>query len=159
MKRNNYHLFVSRIPVLPDDKNPKKGFECWYSSSEIAQYTANKPEGPFRFCKVLLKPRDAPAGTWNCGTQHNPTIKYIDGKYVLFFHTNTSTVDNWTKKIHVIGMITATDINGPWTAPKMVLAPPATTDTAIWSHKIFGGIDNPALLKNPKNGKYYLYYR
>jgi hypothetical protein len=153
------HLFVSRIPILPNDKNVKKGFEYWYSSSEIAQYTADKPEGPFQFRKVLLKPGDAPAGAWNCGTQHNPAIKYIDGKFVLLYHTNTSTVDNWTKKSHVIGMITATDINGPWSEPKMVLAPPAATDTAIWSHKIFGGIDNPTLLKHPKNGKYYLYYR
>ena len=153
------HLFVSRIPILSNDKNYKKGFEYWYASSEIAQYTSDKPEGPFTFQRILLKPGDAPIGSWNSGTQHNPTIKFIDGKYVLLFHTNTSTINNWTKKSHVIGMITATNINGPWTNPALVLSPPEATDTTIWSHKIFGGIDNPALLKHPTNGKFYLYYR
>lgn len=156
---NKVHLFVSRIPILSNDKSYKKGFEYWYSSSEIAQYSSKSPEGPFTFQRVLLKPGDTPEGAWNSGTQHNPTIKYIDGKYVLLFHTNTSTLNNWTKKSHVIGMITSKNINGPWSAPKMILAPPSSSDTAIWSHKIFGGIDNPTLLKHPTNGKYYLYYR
>lgn len=145
------HIFAARIPV-------KDGFGTWYATSEIAHYVGDKPEGPFTFQKTLLKPGQTPAGSWDTGTQHNPTITTIDDLFVLTYHSNTATLEDHASKSKCIGIMTAEDINGPWKKVGMVLAPPEADETAIWSHKHAGGIDNPALIKHP-NGKYYLYYR
>lgn len=136
------HIFASRIPVAED--KPTNGFnQLWYTHSEIAHYVSDKPEGPFKFVEVLLKPGQAPPGSWDSGTQHNPSIKNIDGLFVLTYISNTTTAtipyDRKTTKWG-IGMMTAKDINGPWKKVGMVLE-----DST-----------NPALVKHP-NGKYYMY--
>lgn len=151
------HLFVSRIPINHEDENVKKGFQFWYATSEIAHYVGLKPEGPYKFKEVMLSPGQSTPGSWDTGAQHNPSISFVDGKYVLMYHSNTSTISDRARKSHCIGMMTATNINGPWKKLGLILSP--TTDTTVWSYKHIGGVDNPALLKNPVNGKYYLYYR
>lgn len=145
------HIFAARIPV-------KTGFGKWYATSEIARYVSDNPEGPFKFVEILLQPGQTPEGSWDVGAQHNPTIAKIDGLFVLTYHSNKATMTDRARMSHRIGMMTAKDINGPWKKVGMVLAPPASDDTSIWSHKHKGGVDNPALIKHP-NGKYYLYYR
>lgn len=145
------HIFASRIPV-------KTGFKYWYATSQIAHYVADKPEGPFKFVEVLLKPGQSAAGAWDVGTQHNPTITKIDGLFVLTYHSNSSTMENRVNKSHKIGMMTSKSVNGPWKKVGLVLSPPSENDTTIWSHMHQGGIDNPSLVKTT-TGKYYLYYR
>ncbi len=145
------HIFAARMPV-------ESGFKYWYATSQIAHYVADKPEGPFKFVEVLLKPGESASGAWDTGTQHNPTITKIDGLYVLTYHSNTATIEDRARKSHKIGMMTSKSLNGPWKKIGMVLSPPSENDTTIWSHKHSGGIDNPSLVKT-KAGKYYLYYR
>lgn len=145
------HVFASRFPVV-------HGFYKWWATSQIAHYVSDQPEGPFSLVEVLLEPGQTPAGSWDSGAQHNPSIAGIDGLFVLTYHSNTATLEDRARPSHRIGMLTATDINGPWRKVGMVLGPPGPEETSIWSHRHIGGVDNPALIKHP-SGKYYLYYR
>ena len=142
------HIYAARMPV-------SEGFKYWYATSEIAHYVADKPEGPFEFVEVTLKPGESEPGSWDTGAQHNPTITKIDDLFVLTYHSNQSTKKSRASNTHKIGMMTSKSVNGPWKKLGMILEPP--TDEAIWCYSV-KGIDNPALIKH-LNGKYYLYYR
>lgn len=145
------HVLSARIPI-------STGFDTWWATSQIAHYVAEKPEGPYTFVEVLLKPGDSPAGTWDCGTQHNPTITKIDDLYVLSYHSSTSTPEKRNRPSQLIGMMTATDINGPWKKLGKILDPPTHDEVDIVPEGYDGGTDNPALIRHP-DGRYFLYYR
>ncbi|MDT8389338.1 MAG: glycoside hydrolase family protein [Lentisphaeria bacterium] len=145
------HVFAARIPVVT-------GFDTWWATSQIAHYAADRPEGPFSLVKVLLKPGQTPVGSWDCGTQHNPSIKRIDDTYVLSYHASMSTVDKRNRPSQLIGMMTAKSINGPWTKLGKILDPPTHRQVPLVPEDYNGGTDNPALIKHP-DGRYHLYYR
>ena len=145
------HVFSARIPI-------STGFETWWATSQIAHYVADKPEGPFEFVEVLLKPGDSPAGSWDHGTQHNPTITKIDDLFVLSYHSSMGTVDDRRRDSIRIGMMTATDINGPWTKLGMMLDPPTAEESNVWNGEQYLFTDNPSLVRHP-DGRFFLYYR
>lgn len=145
------HVFAARIPVAT-------GFDKWWATSQIAHYAADQPEGPFRFVEVLLEPGQTPAGSWDTGTQHNPAVTRIDDLYVLTYHSSTSTVDRRVRHSQRIGMLTASDPNGPWQKIGMILDTPTAAQSGIVPPDYDGGTDNPALIRHP-DGRFYLYYR
>ena len=69
------HLYVARWST-----KTRKNFNGWYKDCEIAHYVGDQPEGPFEFVRVAVADQD---GSFN--SPHNPSIKKIDGKYVLCF--------------------------------------------------------------------------
>ena len=145
------HVFASRIPV-------ETGFDKWWATSQIAHYGADRPEGPFSLVEVLLEPGQTPLGSWDSGTQHNPTITKIDDLYVLTYHSSTSTVHQRVRPSQRIGMLTATDLKGPWQKLGKILDPPTAEESQVVPQDYNGGTDNPALIKHP-DGRFFLYYR
>lgn len=134
------HVFFSRWPAT-------KGMGGWINCSEIAHAVAESPEHPFVFLETILAPRGP--GYWDATTCHNPHIKFVDGKYCLFYMGNSNGKTD-TKRI---GLATADSLNGPWTRPEQPLleAGPA----GAWDDHC---TTNPAFLKHP-NGQYWLYYK
>ena len=140
------HLFVAEwdSPGMPFS-------DAWWHKSQIAHYAGVRPEGPFEFVETLVKDAD---GTFN--SPHNPSVLYLDGKYVLTFIVNE---EKDKVNQHII-MYIADSPNGPWRPAKgeadgTVLRAPTTAD--YWSYKSVRGVTNPSLLK--LNGKYHLYYK
>jgi len=170
VKRENTHVWGSSPIIGPDgkvhiyaaqwDRPEKDGFggktsdgktTGWTSSSEIAHYVGNSPEGPFEFLRIAVPDED---GDFNA--PHNPTIKFIDGKYVLLFIVNSGS----TKGQRII-MYVADDLNDDWKPAKGV-EPDGTvlrksTDPSIWDHSAYLGNSNPCLIKH--DGKYKLYFK
>jgi hypothetical protein len=145
------HVFSSRIPV-------STGFDRWWATSQIAHYAADCPEGPFALTEVLLAPGRTSAEEWDCGTQHNPAVTQVDGLYILTYHSNMSTPEHWARSSHSIGMLTAEDINGPWTKRGKILSAPSRDHVPMLPATYNGPTDNPALVKSP-DGRFFLYYR
>ncbi|PWG78990.1 glycoside hydrolase family protein [Pararcticibacter amylolyticus] len=136
----NIHVFFSRWPS-------KKGMGGWINSSEIAHAVAESPESPFRYVETVLAPRGP--GYWDATTCHNPHIRYVDGKYCLFYMGNSNGRTD-TKRI---GLAIADSLNGPWKRPDRPLleagAPGAWDDHCT---------TNPSFVKHP-DGRYWLYYK
>jgi len=120
-----YHMFASRWPK----KYPF--FNGYIFYSEIVRAVADKPEGPFTFQEVVLKPRGSKF--WDGRMTHNPTIhKY--GDYFLLFYIGTtydaesppadslheplsSTVKQLKNETYGkirIGMVKSKSVFGPW---------------------------------------------
>ena len=145
------HLFSSRIPKDP-------GFGYWWATSEIAHYVSDQPEGPFEFVEVMAKPGESPPDAWDHGTQHNPTITKVDDLYILSYHSAMGTVTDRRRDTIRIGMMTATDINGPWTKLGKILDPPTPEESNVWNGEHYLFTDNPSLVRHP-DGRFFLYYR
>ena len=154
------HLFVARWPTESSQTGlpattPGDGFNHWFVDCEIAQYSADSPEGPFTFERVVVQDQD---GVFN--SPHNPTIHYVDGKYALFFIVNEFDV---TAKQRIV-MLTAETLDGPWVphpdAEEDGTILRQTTDPDIWSIISDRGVTNPSFLKdpNPETEKPYLLF-
>ena len=154
------HLFVARWPTESSQTGlpattPGDGFNNWFVDCEIAQYSADSPEGPFTFERVVVEDQD---GVFN--SPHNPTIHYVDGKYALFFIVNEFDV---TAKQRIV-MLTADTLDGPWAphpgAEEDGTVLRQTTDPEIWSIISDRGVTNPSFLKdpNPETEKPYLLF-
>ena len=148
------HLYVAQWPI---DSRPN--FDGWFKDCEIAHYVGEKPEGPFRFVRVAVADRD---GTFN--SPHNPTIQYIDGKYVLCFIVNEETPGKaWTKdgdlKTQRIIMYVADDLNDNWKpaagAEKDGTILRKSSKPSDWNHNAKLGVSNPSLIKY---GNQYMLY-
>lgn len=139
------HLYVAQWPI-----HTQPNFNGWYKDCEIAHYVGDSPEGPFEFVRVAIEDQD---GTFNA--PHNPTIKHIDGLYVLSFIVN----ENDDLKTQRICMMVADDLNDNWRpaagaeADGTMLRKPA--DSTVWSYTARLGCSNPTLVKY--NDKYHLY--
>ncbi|MDX1566023.1 MAG: glycoside hydrolase family protein, partial [Phycisphaeraceae bacterium] len=145
------HVFCSRIPR-------DRGFDRWWATSQIAHYVADRPEGPYELVEVLLEPGQSLPGTWDCGTQHNPSITRVGDLFVLSYHSSRSTPEQRDRPSQLIAMMTANRINGPWTKHGVVLPTPTHEQVPEVPAGYDGGTDNPALLHHP-DGRFYLYYR
>jgi len=145
------HLFSSRIPK-------DLGFYKWWATSQIAHYVADQPEGPFALVDIIAKPGDSPPEAWDHSTQHNPTITQFGDLFVLSYHSAMGTVENRRRDTIRIGMMTATDINGPWTKLGSMLEPPTPKESNAVTVEHEGFTDNPSLVRHP-DGRYFLYYR
>ena len=149
------HLYVSQWerPVTDafDGKTAAGKNTGWTSTSHIAHYVGDSPEGPFEFVRIVVPDKD---GDFNA--PHNPTINFIDGKYVLLFIVNSG--GPATQRIL---MWVADDLNDNW-RPAKGAEPDGTvlrksTSPEFWDHKSFYGNDNPSLIKH--DGKYKLYFK
>lgn len=139
------HLYVARWSMAT-----QKNFNGWYKDCEIAHYVGDKPEGPFEFVRVAVPDQN---GTFN--SPHNPSIKKIDGKYVLCFIVN----ERDDLKTQRIVMYVADDLNDDW-KPAAGAESDGTmlrksTDPKGWNHTARLGVSNPSLIKH--KGKYMLY--
>lgn len=144
------HLFVSRWQV-------SKGFDAWNTDCEIARYVGNTPEGPFKFCEVVLKGNDS--NTWDRVSPHNPTIHQVGNSYALLYIANSGGNKKQRIKSQRIGMVVAENLNGPWRNAGdggPILSPP--DDPSVWSYGSSVGVNNPALLLHP-DGRFFLYYK
>lgn len=77
-KDGKYYMFVS---IWPSE------YGSWVTNSQVALAIADKPEGPFKYEKVILPFRDRKF--WDGGMSTNPTIRYHEGKYYLFYTGST----------------------------------------------------------------------
>ncbi|MCG1035800.1 glycoside hydrolase family protein [Polaribacter sargassicola] len=141
------HLYAAQWSI-----NTQVDFSGWYKDCEIGHYVSNNPEGPFEYLGVAVKDLDK-----KFNSPHNPTINYIDGKYVLCFIVNE---DNKLKTQRII-MYVADDLSDHWRPAKgaeadgTILRKPK--DTTIWNYKAKLGVSNPTLIKF--KGKYMLYHK
>ena len=135
------HVFYSRWPE-------KYGMGGWIHKSEIAHAIADTPEEQFQFQGVVLGPREGEY--WDSTTCHNPHIKYVDGKYCLFYMGNSNRKTN-TKRI---GLAIADSPHGPWEHASQPLLQVSSEENAWDNHCT----SNPTFLKHP-NGQYWLYYK
>ena len=144
------HLFVARWP----SRYPFRS--AWRVHSQIAHYTADSPEGPFEFKKVVL---EGDGKGWDAQGYHNPNIQKVGDRFALTCIANDGTGRHGPNQR--IGIWVADSIDGPWCPAhggpdKPVLAPPE--DPAIWCHKSGCGVNNPALLPMP-DGTFHLYFK
>lgn len=155
LEMEDYYIWCNSPILGPDGKvhvffsrwSAKKGMGGWINGSEIAHAVADYPEAPFKYVETVLAPRGN--GYWDATTCHNPHIKYVDGRYCLFFMGNSNGKTN-TKRI---GLATADSLDGPWKRP----------DTPLLEAGAEGEWDdhcttNPSFIKHP-DGKYWLYYK
>ena len=146
------HVFVSRWPV-------KDTFaKGWHTTSEIAHYKADKPEGPYTYVETVLKGTGID-GSWRKEGTHNVTVTRLpDKRYAMLFIANSHGTRGFPAN-QKIGMMLATSLDGPWQAAGrdgLILDVPA--DPAVWSHDSVVGVNNPTLLCMP-DGRYLLYYK
>jgi hypothetical protein len=132
------HLFFSRWIA-------KKGMGGWINGSEIAHAVSLSPEGPFEYVETIFQPRP---GYWDATTCHNPLIKKIDGKYLLFYMGNSNGKTN-TKRI---GLAVADSLNGPWRRPDHCLL--EAGPEGAWDDHC---TTNPAFIKY--KDVYWLFYK
>jgi hypothetical protein len=100
----------------------------WVFFSEVIRAVADRPEGPFEFCEVVLPPRDN--GFFDGRSTFNPCIQRSGSMWLLFYTGVTypfeaPTPENLPKggdRVYAlawgmkrIGLATATSPEGPWT--------------------------------------------
>lgn len=146
-KDGKVHLYVAEWP-MPEKKN----FRGYFTTSEIAHYVGNTPEGPFEFVRMAVTDKN---GDFNA--PHNPTIKYIDDQYVLSFIVN----ENDARGKQRIIMYVSDDLSDNW-RPAKGAEPDGTIlrkpdDTSVWNHTSVRGVANPTLMKH--NDEYMLYFK
>lgn len=134
------HLFFSHWDA-------KRGMGGWINACSISRAVAESAEKPFEVVGPVLQPRPDYFDSTTC---HNPSIKKIDGKYCLFYMGNSNGKTN-TKRI---GLATATSLEGPWTRTDKPILEPGPE--GAWDDHC---TTNPSLIKNPRNGQYWLYYK
>lgn len=129
----------------------------------------NKPEGPYRFDKVILPPRGKEF--WDGMATLNPTVIYHNGKYLMYYvgitydfkqpanHIPTRDMYEEAWNTTRIGLAVATSPDGPWERKdEPILLPRSgkwdgavTTNPAPVVHE--DGFRGAVLLKK---GKYYV---
>ena len=139
------HVYVAQWPT-----DSQRNFSGWYKDCEIAHYVADSPEGPYEFLRVAVEDQD---GDFN--SPHNPTISYIDGRYVLCFIVN----EHNDLKTQRIVMYVADDLSDNWRpaagAKRDGTILKKSSNPEDWNAKALLGVSNPSLIKH--KGKYMLY--
>ena len=116
-----YHMFASRwsreYPMHPG----------WLAHSEVVRAESKTPEGPYEFKEVVLPERGA--RFWDGRSTHNPHIKKIDSKYVLYYTgmtypfeepedksliTHDSPIAIASRASKRIGIAVSDSVKGPW---------------------------------------------
>ncbi len=124
-----YHMFASRW-------RKELGFGAqWLFNSEIVRAVSDKPEGPYTFEEVIFKRRER--HFFDALNQHNPSIKYWNGTYYLYYVGTTyggpvpepgdsispeRAVEVWNNKR--IGLATSRSVYGPWKRTDVPLLEP-----------------------------------
>ncbi len=148
-KDGKIHIYAAEWPI---PINEKEGFNGWYKHCQIGHYVGNTPEGPFEFVGIAVEDLDN-----EFNSPHNPTVQYIDGKYVLVFIVN----ENNLKEKQRIIMFVADDLMDNWSPASggakdgtIVSAP---SDSTFWNYTTTRGTTNPTLIKF--GDKYMLYFK
>jgi hypothetical protein len=170
----NYYMFYARWPHGPrvaDDDSLNRifnGFRGWQKYSEIAIAVSSNPTGPYRHLKTILK-GEFDQDRWDRYTYHNPQVNFFDGRYYLYFISNSFT-DNmhftrslgreqlhWYKYncTQRIGVATSSSIAGFLDGsfqkkPEHLVMPDSirTFEVAV----------NPSVTKGP-DGRFYMMYK
>lgn len=152
-----YHMFSSRW-------KKEYGFGWnWVYNSEIIHSISDRPEGPYKFLRVVL-PRRGRAYFDGMNT-HNTCIRYFDGKYYLYYMGTTyggpipqgeetspeRNLEVWNRKR--IGVAVADSIFGEFVRKDVPLLSPR--DCSHWDCTI---TTNPSVAILP-SGKTYLVYK
>lgn len=146
-KEGRVHLYAAQWSM-----STQKNFSGWFKDCEIGHYVSDSPEGPFEYVGVAVDDKD---GLFN--SPHNPTVNYIDGRYVLCFIVN----ENSKLKTQRIVMYVADDLDDNWRPAKgaeddgTILRKPK--DSTKWNYHARLGVSNPSLIKH--KGKYLLYHK
>lgn len=140
------HVFFSRWP---------NSFDNWLVNSEIAHAVADKPEGPYKILRTILKGRGG--NHWDADAVHNPTIQKVGKKYVIFYNGNnladTIKYDGKSPSTQRIGMAIADNLYGEF--KRVRDEPLLNMQKGAWDSYMN---NNPALLQHP-NGQFWLYYK
>lgn len=169
-----YYLFYSRWPHGPrvkDDDSLNQifdGFKGWQKYSEIAIAVSDKPTGPYKHVKTILK-GNFNEQRWDRYTFHNPQVNYFNGQYYLYFISNsfndnmhfsktlTKEQLHWYKYncTQRIGMASSPTVagflNGTFfQKPEHLIMPD--------SIKTYEVTVNPSVCKGP-DGRYYMMYK
>ena len=147
-RTGSIHLFAARWPEATIDPG-------WRQSSEIAHYAADKPEGPFRFQRVVAK-GSGRIGQWDAFAPHNPEIQRFGGTYALCYIANSDHHQPPHPFNQRIGMMVSESVEGPWRKvgrKGLILGP--SPDPQHFSHG--KQVVNPALLK--VGDKFHLYFK
>lgn len=169
-----YYLFYSRWshgPRAKDDDSLNQifdGFKGWQKYSEIAIAVSDKPTGPYKHVKTILK-GNFNEQRWDRYTFHNPQVNYFNGQYYLYFISNsfndnmhfsktlTKEQLHWYKYncTQRIGMASSPTIagflNGTFfQKPEHLIMPD--------SIKTYEVTVNPSVCKGP-DGRYYMMYK
>jgi hypothetical protein len=156
-KNGKYYMFYSRWPR-------KKGHYAWVNESEVALAVSEKPGGPYKHVKTILKARGN--RYWDGACTHNPYAIAYKGKYYLYYMGTTgssklrepaSMADpNWWeyRNNQRIGVAVADDPEGKWVRyDRPVLD--VSTDSAAFDALM---VSNPAVTANDK-GRILLIYK
>jgi predicted GH43/DUF377 family glycosyl hydrolase len=150
-----YYMFASRWPE-------KLSMSAWVTNSEIVLAVSDRPEGPYKFNKVVLPSRGKEY--FDGMATHNPNIRYHDGKYILFYTGSTYDFErpseikpsremyekSWNNKR--IGIAIADSPTGPW---KRMDKPVIEPREGMWDGAI---TSNPAPVVH-KDGSVLLIYK
>jgi predicted GH43/DUF377 family glycosyl hydrolase len=165
-----YHLFYARWSHgkrdLGDDSLNYifNGFRGWMKYSEIAYAVSDKLTGPYKHVKTIIK-GDGDPSRWDRYTMHNPQIREFNGKYYLYYISNsydgdfktTATNPDWVHWLKYnctqhIGVLVAENlndlINGHFKRAEKPLMSPDNSRT-------FEVANNPSVCEGP-DGKFYL---
>lgn len=116
---NQYHMFASCW-------EKELGFHAsWLFSSKIGHATSVTPEGPYILRDFVFELREK--NYFDALNHHNPSIRYYNGTYYLYYIGTTFSIDTPTNKNQVdeldvletwnkkrIGVATSKSIYGPW---------------------------------------------
>jgi hypothetical protein len=147
-KDGKTYIFGSRWPA-------REGMWGWTGpNAEVAQFVSEKPEGPFKYVRTVLKTTTFP-NPEKMWAPHNPRIEYVDGKYILLYIFQTVK----GKAVMYTGMMIADDINGPWrfAGKDNGLMVKNSEDPQHWTYQGAIGTDNPAFMKI--GNEYYIYFK
>ena len=151
-----YHMFSSHW-------RKELGFGWnWLYNSEIIHCVSDCPEGPYRFLRTVLPPRGEEF--FDGRNTHNTCIRYVDGKYYLYYMGTTyegdpptgetsdaRNLEVWNRKR--IGVAVADSIYGEFVRKDVPLLSPR--DDSHWDCT---ATTNPAVAILP-SGKTYLIYK
>lgn len=152
-----FHMFASCWPE-------ELGFGCnWLFNCKIAHAVSDKPEGPYEFSDYVFERRGR--NYFDGMNQHNPSIKYWNGKYYLYYFGSTYAreipkhaddiseldfLETWNCKR--IGVAVADSPYGPWVRPEQPLLEPR--DCSHWDCTI---TTNPSCAILPDGTTYMIY--
>lgn len=104
-----WHMFSSTWPRQehPERLDKIELLQNYWRLSTIVRAEADRPEGPYKYRETVLAGRGGDHWAYECC--HNPCLKRIGDRYVLYFQTKGRGHDN-----RYIGYATADSIYGPW---------------------------------------------
>lgn len=133
-EQGKLHVFMSTIP----------NSGTWNKDSKIVHFTADSPEGPYKFIDTTFASKKA--------VYHNPQISKVKDTYVLVYLWKERDTPGINQSI---GVATAKSLNGPWveSGNNPIIKPSHIPGTFNAEHA-----SNPTFLVD-EDGKFRIYYK